>query len=97
MVQGGDRRCGVGVLPGADVVGGDGNPKTDWRLAAERAGNAILAANPDWLILVEGVEKYNNDWYWQGGNLAGARQYPVRLSHPDKLVYSPHQDSKFCR
>ena len=26
---------------------GDGNPATDWRLAAEAAGNAILAANPE--------------------------------------------------
>ena len=69
---------------------GDGNPRTDWRLAAERAGNAILTANPDWLILVEGVEHTGNDWYWWGGNLSGARDAPVRLSEPDKLVYSAH-------
>ncbi|MBI3152812.1 MAG: cellulase family glycosylhydrolase, partial [Chloroflexi bacterium] len=31
----------------------------DWRLAAEKAGNAILAINPDLLILVEGVAIYN--------------------------------------
>lgn len=69
---------------------GDGNPKTDWRLAAERAGNAILAANPDWLILVEGVEKVGSDSYWWGGNLVGARQNPIRLSRTDRLVYSAH-------
>jgi endoglucanase len=69
---------------------GDGNPATDWRLAAERAGNAILAVNPDWLILVEGIEHYNNDWYWWGGNLEGAHDAPIRLSAPDKLVYSTH-------
>jgi endoglucanase len=69
---------------------GDGNPQTDWRLAAERAGNAILAANPDWLIFVEGIENYHGDYYWWGSNLEGAKQYPVRLSEPDKLVYSVH-------
>lgn len=69
---------------------GDGRRETDWRLAAERAGNAILAANPDWLVIVEGIERVGDDFYWWGGNLAAARQYPVRLSRPDKLVYSAH-------
>jgi endoglucanase len=69
---------------------GDGNATTDWRLAAERAGNAILAANPNWLIIVEGIDQYNGVSYWWGGNLMGAGQLPVRLSHPDKLVYSAH-------
>jgi len=74
---------------------GTDNLTTDWRLAAERAGNAILAINPNWLIVVEGVE--NNvpgqklSTHWQGGNLEGVRRYPVRLSTPNKLVYSPHE------
>lgn len=50
--------------PHGPATWGDGNPKTDWRLAAERAGNAILQANPDWLIIVEGIEHQRNDWYW---------------------------------
>ena len=68
---------------------------TDWRLAAERAGNAIISVNPDWLIVVEGVE--NNvpgqklTHHWQGGNLEGVLRYPVRLSVRNKLVYSPHE------
>jgi endoglucanase len=68
---------------------------TDWRLAAERAGNAILAIAPHWLIVVEGVE--NNvpgqklPIHWQGGNLEGVKRYPVRLSRPHQLVYSPHE------
>ena len=68
---------------------------TDWRLAAERAGNAIANINPDWLIVVEGVEnnvpgqKLAN--HWQGGNLEGVLHYPVRLSKRNKLVYSPHE------
>jgi endoglucanase len=76
--------------PHGPATWGDGNPRTDWRLAAERAGNAILSVNPEWLIFVEGIEKYRGDVYWWGGNLAGAREFPVRLSRPDKLVYSAH-------
>jgi endoglucanase len=76
--------------PHGPATWGDGNPATDWRLAAERAGNAILGANPDWLVIVEGIEHNGNDWYWWGGNLAGARNAPVRLSVSDRLVYSTH-------
>jgi endoglucanase len=76
--------------PRGPATWGIGDPKTDWRLAAERAGNAILKVNPDWLIIVQGIENYHGDWYWWGGNLEGAGQYPVRLSQPDKLVYSTH-------
>ena len=65
---------------------GDGSAN-DWRLAAERAGNAVLAANPNWLILVEGIETASSGSYWWGGNLSnagaapGATQYawPTRL------------------
>src|SRR5258706_7842210 len=76
--------------PRGQATWGDGNEKTDWRLAAERAGNAVLKANPDWLIVVEGVDKVGNDSYWWGGNLKGAKDNPVRLSQQDKLVYSAH-------
>jgi len=76
--------------PHGAATWGDGNLATDWRLAAERAGNAILAVNPHWLIAVEGIETYRGDAYWWGGNLEGAKQYPVRLSHPQQLVYSAH-------
>jgi endoglucanase len=76
--------------PRGQATWGDGNEKTDWRLAAERAGNAVLKANPDWLIVVEGVDKVGDDQYWWGGNLMGAKDNPVRLSQPDKLVYSAH-------
>jgi endoglucanase len=74
---------------------GDGNPATDWRLAAEQAGNAVLAVNPHWLIIVEGIANYKIadykvDRYWWGGNLEGAKQYPVQLSVPHQLVYSAH-------
>jgi endoglucanase len=76
--------------PHGPATWGDGNQATDWRLAAERGGDAVLAANPGWLIFVEGIETYHGDAYWWGGNLEGAKQYPVRLSVPNKLVYSVH-------
>jgi endoglucanase len=80
---------------GGGACWGCGDTTRDWRLAAEKAGNAILAANPDWLIMVEGVDCVSGtgdpqcDWW--GGNLSGAAQFPVRLSKPEKLVYSAHE------
>jgi endoglucanase len=79
--------------PHGDASWGTGNTATDWRLAAQRAGNAILAVNPHWLIIVEGIEKNvqgNSTGYWWGGNLTGVRNYPVVLNVPNQLVYSPH-------
>ena len=63
---------------------------SEWDRAAERAGNAIHAVNPDLLIIVEGVSVANGDSYWWGGNLQGARDNPVVLNQPNKVVYSPH-------
>jgi len=76
--------------PHGKATWGTGDPATDWSLAAERAGNAILAVNPNWLIIVQGVEQYQGEFYWWGGNLMGVREHPVRLNVPDRLVYSPH-------
>jgi endoglucanase len=76
--------------PHGPATWGDGNPLTDWHAAAERAGNAVLQANPDWLIFVEGIEHQGDDWYWWGGNLALAGQLPIQLSVPNKLVYEAH-------
>ena len=69
---------------------GNGQATTDWRLAAQRCGNRILAANPDWLIIVEGIERVNGNNYWWGGNLRNAGAYPVTLTVPNKVVYSTH-------
>jgi len=69
---------------------GCGDVTIDWRLAAERAGNAVLGVNPHLLIFVEGVQTFNGSSYWWGGNLQGAAQYPVQLSVPNQLVYSAH-------
>ncbi|WUW19191.1 cellulase family glycosylhydrolase [Streptomyces sp. NBC_01465] len=70
---------------------GCGNAATDWRLAAQRGGNAVLAANPNLLIFVEGVQTFNGNSTWWGGNLQGAGQYPVQLSTANRLVYSAHE------
>jgi len=76
--------------PKGEATWGTGDPKTDWRMAAEKAGNAILKENPYWLIFVQGIEQYQGDWYWWGGNLMGAKKYPIRLDVPNRLVYSAH-------
>ncbi|WP_033344754.1 cellulase family glycosylhydrolase [Catenuloplanes japonicus] len=84
---------------------GCGVTTRDWRLAAERAGNAILAVQPNWLIFVEGVScpsgglsdvwdgdpGNDEDCGWWGGNLSQAGAFPVRLTVANRLVYSPHE------
>ncbi len=81
--------------PHGRATWGSGDRATDWRLAAERAGNAILNINPNWLIVVEGIENgFPNaalKKHWMGGNLEGVRRFPVRLSRSGRLVYSPHE------
>ncbi len=67
-----------------------GGGKNDWRRAATRGGNAVLAANPNWLIIIEGVAKAAGSHYWDGGNLAGAKRQPIRLDRPNRLLYSTH-------
>ncbi|KAB1990049.1 cellulase family glycosylhydrolase [Streptomyces triticiradicis] len=69
---------------------GCGDTSTDWRLAAERAGNAVLSANPSLLVFVEGVQTVNGQSTWWGGNLAGVANAPVRLNVANRLVYSAH-------
>jgi endoglucanase len=77
--------------PHGPATWGDGNQATDWRLAAERAGNAILSVNPNWLIIVEGIECLpGGACNWWGGNLQRASAAPVRLGVPNRLVYSAH-------
>ena len=81
--------------PREDSTWGDDVLETDFRLAAERAGNAILAANPELLVVVEGIvmgedPRLEYNWSWYGENLLGVRDFPVRLGVPDQLVYSIH-------
>ena len=89
---------------GTGACWGCGVQARDWRLAAERIGNAILQTNPNWLIFVEGVSCLSggnaNEWDsvpdpwqncdWWGGNLSAAIDQPVRLNVANRLVYAPH-------
>ncbi|MHB1843518.1 MAG: glycoside hydrolase family 5 protein [Deltaproteobacteria bacterium] len=61
---------------------GGGDPTTDWHAAAERGGNAVLGANPNLLVIVEGVNF--------ALDLTGAGALPVQLSMPGRLVYEAH-------
>jgi endoglucanase len=61
--------------------GGD-DPKLDWHAAAERGGKAVLTANSQLLIMVEGPE-YST-------NFTGFDKLPVKLPVEKRLVYSPH-------
>ncbi len=82
--------------PHSPACWGCGNTTVDWRLAAERGGNAVLAINPNWLICVEGVDCWgpggatSGDCYWWGGNLEGVASSPVQLNVANRLVYSAH-------
>jgi endoglucanase len=76
--------------PHGNACWGCGTQATDWRLAAERGGNAVLGIQPNWLIIVEGVQNANGDNNWWGGNLQAARTSPVRLNVPNRVVYSAH-------
>lgn len=76
--------------PHGPATWGDG-AATDWAAAATRAGNAILAVNPRWLILVEGIQTYQGVGTWWGANLRGVLARPITLNVPGQLVYSPHE------
>ena len=90
--RGNDTVIGVDLSnePHGPATWGTGDPATDWHRAAERAGNAVLAENPYLLVFVEGIETYNGDRFWWGGNLEGVRDAPVQLAFPNRVVYSPH-------
>ncbi|MEM8537140.1 MAG: cellulase family glycosylhydrolase, partial [Pseudomonadota bacterium] len=63
----------------------------EWAPIAEQAGNMLLASHPNNLIIVEGVETYQGDSHWWGGNLQGVADRPIQLNADNKLVYSPHE------
>ncbi|MFF8596507.1 cellulase family glycosylhydrolase [Streptomyces sp. NPDC015220] len=90
--QGQDTVIGIDLHnePHDPACWGCGDQATDWRLAAERAGNAVLSVNPDLLVFVEGVQTVNGVSGWWGGNLMGVGQYPVRLDVANRVVYSAH-------
>jgi endoglucanase len=59
----------------------------DWHAAAERGGNAVLGANPNLLVFVEGTA--------YAANLAGVDTLPVVLDVPNRVVYEAHDYAWF--
>jgi endoglucanase len=57
-------------------------PWSRWASAAEKAGNRLLAMNPDWLVVVGGTES--------GNDLSGVMKRPVQLDVQNRVVYSAH-------
>jgi aryl-phospho-beta-D-glucosidase BglC (GH1 family) len=74
-----------GILPRIPGWGDGGTD--DWRAAAVRAGNRVLAKNPNLLIIVEGINS--------GEDLSAAGGKPVVLTVKDRVVYSAHQYAFF--
>jgi len=86
--------CDLHEEPASPSRWGDGNPDTDWKMAAERAGNAVLAANPNLLVIVQGVDVAEGLSYWAGGNLKSVGTLPVNLVDTRQLVYAIHDYGK---
>lgn len=83
--------------PHGAATWGTGNASTDWNLAAEKAGAAVLAVNPNVVIYVEGVGDNptcsdNTKSHWWGGNLEPVNCNPISTAKipANKLVLSPH-------
>jgi endoglucanase len=53
-----------------------------WAAVAERAAEALLRMNEEWLMIVEGVSSAND--------LSGVKSRPIQLSIPGRVVYSAH-------
>ena len=77
--------------PAGAATWGRGTAATDWQAAATLGGNAVLASNPNLLIIVEGIENQGDGTStWWGGGLADVGAKPVVLNTPNRVVYSPH-------
>jgi len=68
-------------------VWGGGNTNLDWHAAAQSCGNAILAVNPNILIIVEGLS--------YAGDLKGVSSSPIKLNVANRVVYEAHDYSWF--
>lgn len=83
-------KWGDSILPLSPNWGsGDAN---DWARAAERAGNEVLAVNPNLLIIVEGIN-WTGTLSMFGGyrpHLMSVLDRPVQLNVPGRLVYAAH-------
>lgn len=70
------------AVASAPPTWGGADPRVNWKRAAQLGGEAVLAENPNLLVIVGGISYQ--------GDLRGAYDDPVRLSIPDRVVYAPH-------
>lgn len=79
--------------PHGQATWGTGSLSTDWNTAAEKAAGEVLAANPDILIFVQGIQDNpvcsGTLSHWWGGNLEPFECFPLDIP-ADKVVLSPH-------
>lgn len=81
------------------AIWNDSASPNNWKRVAERAGNAVLDANPHALIIIEGIQIYplniekndfqstdDEDYYntWWGANLMAVRKYPIDFGSPER-------------
>ena len=68
--------------------------KRDWHLAATKAGNTIHLVNPNWLIVVEGINaRVHFLSQLSFPHLKPVVKKPIKLKNPNKLVYEVHNYS----
>ncbi|MBM3186152.1 MAG: cellulase family glycosylhydrolase [Bacteroidetes bacterium] len=68
--------------------------KRDWHLAATKAGNAIHTVQPNWLIVVEGINaRVHFLSQLSFPHLKPIIKKPIKLKIPNKLVYEIHNYS----
>jgi endoglucanase len=68
--------------------------KKDWHKAATQAGNAIHLLNPNWLIVVEGINaRVHFLSQLSFPHLKPVVKRPIRLNVPNKLIYEVHNYS----
>jgi endoglucanase len=77
-----DLRNEIRKAHGLEPSWGDGVVRTDWKRAAERAGEIALKNAPHWLIFVGGIN-YQLD-------LTPVREKPISLSVENRVVYTGH-------
>jgi aryl-phospho-beta-D-glucosidase BglC (GH1 family) len=77
---------GPGLIWAADGE----DPERNWRWAAKRCANRILAIHPDWLITVQGMPSYGGVGGWWGEVHSGVRDHPLDLVIPNRVVYQVH-------
>lgn len=62
-----------------------------WASFVEGIAKNIHTVAPHWLIFVEGVGTHGANSYWWGGELSGVATRQIKLTVPNRLVYSVHE------